>query len=40
MNARGLKFEFATVLNEELFLPVLLYGGETMMWREKNSLMI
>ena len=37
MNARGLKFEFATLLNEVSFLPVFLYGSETMMWREKEE---
>ena len=35
-NARGLQFECARVLHYELLVPVLLYGSETMKWREKK----
>ena len=36
MNARSLQLEFAKVMNEEFLAPVLLYGSETILWREKN----
>ena len=35
INARSLQLECAIVLHESLLLPVLTYGSETMMWREK-----
>ena len=33
---RSLKLEYARVLHEGLLMPVLLYGSETMIWREKE----
>ena len=37
VNARSLQFECARVLYESLLVPVLMYGSETMIWREKMS---
>ena len=37
VNARGLQLEFARVLYETLFLPVLMYGSETVRWKEKEG---
>ena len=34
--ARSLQFECASVLHESLLVPVLTYGSETMIWREKE----
>ena len=36
-NARSLQLECVRVLHEGLLLPVLLYGSETMIWREKEK---
>ena len=36
VNARGQQLECARGLQETLVVPVLLYGSETMMWREKE----
>ena len=36
INARSLQLEYAHVLHEGLFVSVLLYGSETMIWREKE----
>ena len=36
VNVRGLQLECARVLHEEFPVPVLLYGIETMIWREKK----
>ena len=36
VNARDLKIECATVLHEKLFVPVLTYGSEKMLWKEKE----
>ena len=36
VNARSLQLECARVLHESLLVPVLTYGGETMIWREKE----
>ena len=36
VNTRGLYLDCARVLHERLFVPVLLYGSETMIWREKE----
>ena len=38
INARDLELECARVLNETLLLPVLMYGSETMLWREKGEI--
>ena len=38
VNARGLQLECARVLHESLFVPVLMYGSETMMWKERSSI--
>ena len=34
VNARGLQLEYARVLQESLLMPVLMYGNETMIWKE------
>ena len=36
MNARGLQFECVRVLHETLIVPVLMYGSETMIWKEEE----
>ena len=36
VNARDLQLECARVLHETLFVPVLMYGSETMLWKEKE----
>ena len=36
INARSLRLECARVLHESLLVPVLTYGRETMIWREKE----
>ena len=36
VNARDLHLECARVLHEILLVPVLVYGNETMLWREKE----
>ena len=36
VNARYLWLECAKVLHETLFVSVLLYGNETMLWTEKE----
>ena len=38
VNARGLQFECAWVLHEALFVAVLLYYSETMIWRRRRDL--
>ena len=35
-NARDLQLECARVLHEALLVPVLMYGSETMLWKEKE----
>ena len=35
VNARDLQLECAGVLHETLILPVLMYGNEPMLWKEK-----
>ena len=35
-NARSLQLECARVLHESLLVPILTYGGKTMIWREKE----
>ena len=37
VNARSLQLECARVLHESLLVPVLVYGSETMIWREKET---
>ena len=37
VNARSLKLECTRVLHESLLVPVLVYGSETMIWREKET---
>ena len=34
VNARDLQLECANFLHESLFVPVLMYGSETMLWKE------
>ena len=36
VNARDLQLECARVLHETLLVPVLIYGSETMLWKEKE----
>ena len=36
VNTRSLQLEYARVLHESLLVPVLMYGSETMIWREKG----
>ena len=36
VNARSLQLESASILHESLIVPVLTYGSETMIWREKE----
>ena len=36
VNARDLEIEYASVLHETLHVPVLTYGIETMLWKEKE----
>ena len=40
VNARDLRIECARILNETLLVPVLTYGSETMLWKEKERSMI
>ena len=35
VNVRSLQLECARVLHESLLVPVLMYGSETMIWREE-----
>ena len=37
VNATDLQFESARVLHETLLVPVLMYGSETMLWKEERS---
>ena len=37
VNARGLQLECTKVLHKTLFEPVLMYGGETMVWKKERS---
>ena len=36
VNSRDLQLEYARVLHETLFPPVLMYDSETMLWKEKE----
>ena len=36
VNARNFQLECARVLHETLLVPVLMYGSETMLWKEKE----
>ena len=40
VKARGLQHDYAKVLYEELLVPVVSYGNETMIWREKDKFRI
>ena len=37
VNVRDLQFEYARFLHETLLIPLLMYGSETMLWKEKDS---
>ena len=37
VNARDLQLECTRVLNETLFVPVLIYGSKKMLWKEERS---
>ena len=34
VNTRDLQLQYATVLHETLLVPVLMFGNETMLWKE------
>ena len=36
VNARDLPLECTRVLHETLLIPILMYGSETMLWKEKK----
>ena len=36
VNAMGLQLEYTRLLNESLLLPVLIYGSETIIWKEEE----
>ena len=36
VNARDLQLEWARVLPETMLVPVLMYGSETILWKEKE----
>ena len=36
VNARHLQIECARVLHEKLFVPVLIYGSETLLWKKED----
>ena len=36
VNAKDLQLECARVLHETLLVPILIYGSETMLWKEKS----
>ena len=36
VSARSLRLQCARVFHESLLVPVLTYGGETMIWRQKE----
>ena len=36
ISSRDLQLEYGIVLHETLLVPVLMYGSETMLWREKE----
>ena len=38
VNAQDLQLECAKVLHEILLLPVLTYGSETILWKEKSRI--
>ena len=38
VNARYLQLECARVLQETLLVPVLMYGSETMIWKERSRI--
>ena len=40
VNARDLQLQCARVLHETLLVPVLIYGSETMLWKEKSRFRI
>ena len=35
-NVKNLQLQCARVLHETLFVPVLMYGSETLLWKEKE----
>ena len=37
VNTRGLQLEYARVLHEILLRPVLMYGSDIMIWKEKET---
>ena len=40
VNARSLQLECGKVLHESLLVSVLMYGSDTIIWREKEASMI
>ena len=37
VNAKSLQLKCANVLHEKLLVPVLIYGSETMIWKENEK---
>ena len=37
VNVRGLQLQCVKVLHESLVVPILMYGSETVIWREKEK---
>ena len=37
VNDRCLQLEFSRVLHETLLVPIMMYGSESMIWKEKKS---
>ena len=40
VNARDLQHECTRVLHDALFVPVLMYGSETMFWKERSRIRV
>ena len=40
VNARDLQLEYSRILHKTLFVPVLMYGNKTMLWKEKQDLVL
>ena len=38
VNVKGLQLECAEVLYETLLMPLLMYGRETMIWKERSRI--
>ena len=38
VNVRGSQLECAKVVHESMLVPVLMYGSETMIWKERSRI--